>query len=388
MICRKTDDSQYDVGSFIDVIIYLICFGVSVFFAWIAEKTRNRIVFYLFSVLSILVTVLLAGLRDVSIGIDTLNNYGNTWQVAVGARTTWHFLELFHRSFRAKEYLYAALIGFSANVFHDYHVFLTLVHLIIVGGVYIGAFRLRRYASPSLVLLFFYLFYYNHSLNVFRQYLAMAILFAGAADILERRYRRFTFILIIAILFHNTAVIGVLPLFIFQLLYPRNRLKAVSLPKRLLLSALIIVGAVLFVPFGSLLLKMGLLGQKYEFYLESEGTNTYLIPRALVLLELCGIIIYRRSWKKYKVFSGFFAYCTFAFGVLYQIAPSIPYGKRIPAYFSLINLVSLAILSQCQKNRNNRIIVRCITIAAALSYWLLMYAHYNTSRTIPYILGV
>ena len=151
---------------------------------------------------------------------------------------------------------------------------------------------------------------------------------------------------------------------------------------------LVILSAVFIQPLAQVLIRVGLLGNKYQVYLETEGTDTYLVARVLVFLELIGIVLFRYSWEDYKPYTGFFAFCTFVFGVLYQIAPSIPYGKRIPAYFSMINLVSLGILCSCLKIKSNRIIMCAVIVAAALSYWLLMYGYLNTSRTIPYVLGV
>ena len=370
------------------MIIYLLCFAISVFFAWRAERTTTKTLFVACSILSIAPTVLLAGLRDISVGIDTANMYYNSWQVAVSAHSFWHFIELYSWGFNAEEFLFAILLGAIQKLTGSYNVFLTVMHLIIVGGIYIGAFRLRRYASPSLVLLLFYLFYYNHSLNILRQYTAMAILFAGTVDIIDRHYRRFFLIAFLAIMAHNTAVIGILPLICFVLLYPKNRLQAVSLDKRLALCVLVILGAISIQPLAQMMFRLGLLGDKYAVYVETEGTNSYIVARVLVVLELIGIILFRRSWASYKAYTGFFAFCTFVFSVLYQIAPSIPYGKRIPAYFSLINLVSLGILCACPKMKSNRIIMHVIVIVAALSYWLLMYGYYNTSQTIPYVLGV
>ena len=368
--------------------IYLLCFVVSFFFARVAEKSKSKAVFISFSVLSVAVTVLLAGLRDISIGIDTSNVFANGWNVAITARSFWRFLQLYHLYFTAKEYLYAVLIGSVAQAVGNYHVFLTLVHLIIVGGVYVGAFRLRKFASPSFVLLLFYLFYYNHSLNVFRQYMAMAILFAATADIINRHFLRYFVFVAIAVLIHNTAVIGIIPLILFCLLYPNGRLQTVSLSKRLMLGVMVIVGTIMVIPLSRLLLSLGLINQKYRYYLESGSTNSYLLARVLTLLELFVVFILRRSWRNKIHHSNFFVFCLFAFCVLYQIAATIPYGKRIPAYFSMINLATLVMIIKCQRIKNNRIILGSILFAAALSYWLLTYVRYNASATVPYILGV
>ena len=370
------------------MFIYLICFSVSTIFAYLAQNAKSKKRFLLFSICSVSIVVLLAGLRDISIGIDTSNVYSNAWTVAVRSRSLWNFMELYHKYFRAKEYLWALLCGISAKGFGDFHVFLTLIHLIMIGSIYIGAFRLRDYASPSFVLLVFYLLYFNHSLNVFRQYMAMAILFAGVKDVINNHHRRFIFIIIVAALFHNTALIGLLYLVLYRLLYPQGRMKVISLNRRVALFVFILIGVVSFMPLAQFLIRAGILNSKYLFFIENDSTNTYLVARVLVAFELLVLLLFLRSVLKKDSSSHFFVYCTFIFVILYQLAPSLPYGKRIPAYFSIINISTIGHFITSLQERNNRIIIRGVVIFISLTYWLVMYGYYNTSRTVPYILGV
>ena len=76
-------------------MIYLVCFGISTLFAFFANRTKSRAAFLFLSVLSISVTVALAGLRDYSIGIDTANymSLPRFWAGAVKRSTLGAYME-------------------------------------------------------------------------------------------------------------------------------------------------------------------------------------------------------------------------------------------------------------------------------------------------------
>ena len=369
-------------------MVYLICFIASVIFAYCAQYSKKKISFIFFSILSIAVTVLLAGLRDISVGTDTSHYFYNLWTEATRSRSLWSFMKVYFKYYSSKEFLYAFLLGTTAKLTGNFNVFLTLVHLIIVGGVYIGLIRLKRYASPPFCLLLFYLFYYNHSLNIIRQYMAMAILFAFTDDLLNRNFKRYLLAVFLAMMMHNSAFLGIIPLILFQILYPKHRMRAIPLQHRIIMYLLMIAAFFMLRPIAGVLIKIGIASQKYIFYLESNGKNSYIVARMLSLIEIIVIFIFVQSFRRYQSEDDFFLACTIAFALLYQIASNIQFGRRIPLYFCLNNICSLGILTKCPKMRGNSLVIQGTIIVVAFAYWVLMFLHYNTSDTIPYILGI
>jgi len=357
-------------------------------FAYLAQESKTKIKFIVFSFMSIAILVLFAGLRDISVGTDTEHYYSNLWREASLHRSIWSFMKSYYIHYRSGEYLYAFILVVSQKLTGNFHIFLTITHLIIIVGVYIGIYRLKEYCSPAFFMFLFCMFYYNHSLNVFRQYMAMAVLFAFSADLLERRFLRYLAAVFVAITLHNSAVLGIIPLFLYLLIYPGKRVKALSVDKRFMLYLLIVVAAILLRPIARTVINAGFANNKYESYLESEGSNTYLVPRLLSLIEVAAILFFLRSFRNYKPTSDFFFACAFTFFVLYQTASTISYGRRIPIYVAFLNLTSLGLLTRSLKLRSNAAIVQGAISLIAVVYWFLMYGYYNTSRTIPYILGV
>jgi hypothetical protein len=369
------------------VFAYLICFTCSVWFAYRAQKSRSKTGFVILSIISIAITVLLAGLRDISIGIDTLNFYNGTWMNAIRSSTLQSFLHLYNNYHISKEYLYALIVGIVAKTTGDFHLLLVIIHSIIIGGFYIGACRFKKYADPALSLFLFYFFYFNTSLNIFRQFTAMAILFAAAADLGKGRHLRYLFFAMVAFFVHNTAVFGLLLLLLYRLLYPKGRLSNVPLSKRLLIYSFILIAVCSFLPLIRSLNSVGMF-KKYTFFINADSTSAFKAQRLMALVEVLGFVVFLREFRKKYSDSEFFLVCVFSFVVLYQLAAKIPYGQRLPAYFSFYNIVALGMLAKCSLLQRNRMIIQVLVVCAALVYWLFVHVHHNGNETIPYLLGI
>ena len=368
-------------------MFYLVCYCSSIFFAYLAKKSRRRSEFIAFSVFSIAITVLLAGLRDISIGIDTSNYFYGSWYRAMSLRDlpfmdyVREYIALSRDRF---EVLFAFLLGTIARTTEDYQVFLTSMHLIIVTCVYIGAFRMRDHVTPELTLFLFYLLYYGKSLNIFRQYVALAILFAVAADIEQRKHLRYLIFTLVATMVHNTAIIGLVPLLLFRMLYPAKEKKKVSTFRKALTFTAISVGTGLFIPFVEFLIRTGVISQKYQYYLDGGESSSYIVSLSFLFVEVIALVLLRKGFLKNNTYSDFYFLTPIAFLMLYLMGTSLSYGNRIAAYLSCINLVSVGMMINGQRIAKYRTLVRWGIILAALLYWGYIYLYGNASRTMPY----
>jgi len=370
-------------------MIYVICFGISTFFAYIAKQANRRYSFIVFSVLSILVTTLLAGFRGLSVGIDTANYFYGSWTRAISSISFSQFFDAYRYSSERFEILYVLIIGAIANWTGNFQILLFVMHLVIISGIYIGAFRMREHADPVLTLLLFYLLYYNHSLNITRQYMAMAIIFAAAADLEQGKILRYLFFIFVAFMIHNTGLLGLIPLMIYVVLYPKKRLDNVPFRRRVIIGALIVLVLFAFVPFVQFLISRGILSRYYAtYFLDTEAA----IPKVVILfliIEAVSLFLMMRELRRNDSHADFFLFCSVAFILIYQLATVISYGKRIAAYFSFLNIVTIGMLPESQKRINfNSHIIRALVIFFALAYWIYCYAYQNNSQTFPYVLGI
>ena len=76
---------------------YLVCFAASTALAYFANKSKKPKLFWLLFVLSILVPVMLAALRDWSVGTDTMNYYTmpRFWAGAISAESLGAYLKYY-----------------------------------------------------------------------------------------------------------------------------------------------------------------------------------------------------------------------------------------------------------------------------------------------------
>lgn len=372
-------------------MIYVICFGLSALFAWFASKTKKRTFFVFFSVISILLPVTLAGLRDYSIGIDT-SNYMDLEQFWYGAakRSTLEAYMKYYDSKNLGEPLFALILGLVEHYTGNFTVFLLVAHGIIITGIYIGVFRLRHHANPALMLLLFYLLYFNYSLNALRQYMAMAIIFAVFADIEQGKYLRFAVVVIIARFIHLSALLAFGAILIHWVLYGRFSRVIPSLIPSLRIRRLFVVFVLLFLVFVfpglcKLLVDKGILPSKYGFYLDPDKTQYNALSVLLLLVEMLVLFVFRKQIKNTSECYNLYLITSISYLLLMQLSGSVAFGKRIAAYYSLANVVTIAIIPKSFKIRTNRIVVTILVVAVAFCYWWYTYILRNGSQTYPYI---
>ncbi len=369
-------------------MIYIACFALSTLFAFMAHKTKKKWLFFAFSALSILLPVLLAGLRDYSIGTDVKNylTVDRFWGGAIKADSLIDYL-VHYVQLGKREVVFAAFIGTIAQVFGSYRLFLFCTHIVIVTAVYIGAFRLRHRAHPALILLLFYLMYYNASLNVLRQYMAMAIVFAFLADLEQRKFLRYSIAVLCATLVHNTAILAFAPLVLFLILFPKKELKRASNKRWIFIVSLIVFGTLLFIPVVRLSLKIGLLDSKYNFYFKDEVSRYAITRLGLRFLEITGIVVLLKKLRSVD-YTDFYIANAIMFIAMLMISNFIVYGQRIPAHFSLANIVMVSMFPQCFEKKKWRHLCSLLIIVLLAYYWYHTYVHGGASETIPYIFGV
>ena len=396
-------------------MIYLACFLLSALFAFFAAKAQSRWKTIVFSFLSIILPVLLAGLRDISVGIDTSNYYDmeRYWATASVVDSVKEYMA-FYLPKGYGEVLFALLVGVMGQI-GNFHLFLFVVHGWIITCVYIGAFRLRKYIQPWLVLLLFYLAFYSHSLNVMRQYMALSIVFVFMADLLEKKYLRYCIGVVLATMFHTSGflTIGLLVIHViingdFRRVLPRFD---PSMRKRKLFIFVIVAAVVLlFNPVVRLLVSEEILHKKYMFYVKSPFKGYNLLMTLCLLAEMIPLMLLRKNLKRRTPVFDFFFTTSVVYLILYQITAFVTYGKRIAACCSFANLVTLALLSQGLDEeiafvtprwlggkkitlfkfpqrfdeKNRRILATVLVIGAVTFYWAYVYVLRNSSETIPY----
>lgn len=178
-------------------MIYYIIFLISVFLFYHASKNRNVILL----LLSIFIPCLLAGLRDVKIGIDV------TWYVTPYFELSEkHSLDYIVRMQDAGtiELGYVAFVWLVTNLFHDIGILLFLIELIILCPMYIVFYHTGSPRRSSIYLLVYLLIFYNMQLCVIRQFMGISLFVLALYFYEKKSYALAILLAIIGGLFHNS----------------------------------------------------------------------------------------------------------------------------------------------------------------------------------------
>ena len=163
-------------------MIYIVCFLISCFYFWLSEKSKNKFAKNGLAIIAILIPCILAGLRADTVGTDVKVYVEPIYHAAKESTgfsdymgQSWFYIWRY-------KYVHDFEIGFTTLVFviakitGSLGMVLFFIHAFIVTPIYIGLRRMHKTYPISFGMLVFYLMFYNTSLNMMRQWIAMAIL--------------------------------------------------------------------------------------------------------------------------------------------------------------------------------------------------------------------
>lgn len=208
-------------GEEMSTIFYLCIFLMAMLLAWLADRKKSRVLLFLL----IILLTFAAGLRGRQVGIDTPGYYEN---IEAGFPYAWKFRE---EGFRAVSNLIFRLTGNAQLVF-------VLCALVTNYCILERFWDYRKEASFSFMTLLYLLIYYSSSMNIMRQYVAVALVFYATRFLPRKKHLWFAGFLLVAVSFHRSALLAiVLPALQIWNGLSRKKKKLLAIP--FLLSALI-----------------------------------------------------------------------------------------------------------------------------------------------------
>lgn len=224
--------------------IYIITISISLLLIFCADKVRNnKSLFLLFSWVSIIPSLIITGFRDYSVGTDV-------WSYVVPNFTLSRVFESFQEynnflpfsrySLSSLGILvngntepgYNLLVFIISRVTDDPHWLLFTIQFIISSMLLISNIKIsNRFNTPLFPMYFvFYTTYWLMSMNIMRQYCAVSMIVLALVYLMEKKYGRYLLLQILAISFHQTALVGI----VFAIMYvvmkraPRNKVSLKS----------------------------------------------------------------------------------------------------------------------------------------------------------------
>lgn len=272
------------------MLIYLGTFLLSYIFCYIGEKkidsgNRQRIISIFFLTISVLIVSILAGVRDLNIGTD-IWTYAE-WLFRSGKKT--NDLASYISNHTDIDILYLVFTYVISNIFNDSHWLYFFTGVIIYGFTLMGLLQYRKKCPTSFSWLIYLLIFYGDTLNAMRQSIAIAIGFWGMKFALKSDYKKFAFIILISILFHNSAIIFIGIALIYKLLNRYDFFEGRAL--------ILIISITLIVSYGKvleLLINLGIMNNRFERYMNGASglqLNPILIRLPILLLI---ILLFKR----------------------------------------------------------------------------------------------
>lgn len=361
------------------MIPYLIVFFISIFFTYFAEKnTKNRFIFCLYSFTAIFALSLLAGLRDYSIGTDV------TWYVTPYFDTPKkNFVSLWNSASNL-EPAFFLLIWCVKILGGNVSVALFFIQFISIFTFYYFFYK-NRDNAPMHISMFVYCFvFYNFSLSLMRQFLAVPFALLAYYFLKEKRNIRFIISSLVAVMFHYASIFLLLIIFVF--LFKEESKSSVYI-KRVFL----ILFVFLFINLGWTLKVLNMVG---------IISNTYY-DRFIVRVDEGGVNIYRLF---FLVCTGCFSiiilkyretYCEEDTNLIYLpiIVITVDIATRFSSYISRLSYYSMTLIfvyfCGCYKNSKGLLsrpiqIFRYLFLLGIIGYWLLIFVYFNSFETYPF----
>ncbi len=381
------------------MIIYLVGFSISLMLIHLIEyKPLKSNTFIFFSFIALLIPCCIAGLRSSSIGTDVEGYALPMYRVAKDSDSFLSFLNTSWRHVYTMRKISDIELGFditvyfSAKVFGSFQALLFIIEALTIIPIYKTLIKKRSIISPCLGMLTFYMIFYNVSLNILRQGICMAFVLLSYCYFTENKKIHATVLLIIAILFHTSGLLGLIIVAMYVYLKGNPQRKEIDNIKRkkgfrrwelykLMILILASLGVTVF--YGVIILVLQRLGlSTYARYL-SMGTS--ILP-GQIILRLPPFLFAMLEWKQLKKdpLSLFYIGIMIIELFLSQLSGNIVQTIRISLFFKNLFIIIIPVLYKHSIGRYKQIIRIGIPVYLII-YWVYNFVIQGSGETYPYL---
>ncbi len=382
------------------MLTYLLIYSGAVIFLHISRKKADQGGrFLVFLILSVLVLVIPAAVRDISVGADVRTYQKPLFDLAVVAPSFSRYLYLGQRI--VKEYGYLVFVYLITRIFKSIGWVFFFEELLILICVYFAIWNHRKIILPELSLFTYLCIFYLETYNTVRQHISISMLLVAMIWFFKKKYLRAGIMFIIMILFHAAAVICLAIPFIYYLsaiLMKSGKRQLIILP---FLSALLLVFVLNYQSiFSFVLKKISFLPSRYKYYfVDYSHSFDYPIMEGgicLLIMILILLVLKERNrldyygedkdeeminakWICHLVLLNFFLSCG------YLIQSTISFAGRLFWYFKVFWLYDIPLGRVLVKdNANNRLLYYATWTILLVFHMYYYNVTNNLTQTIPY----
>lgn len=386
------------------MIVYLITFLIASLSASCAHYfySKSKIIFLFFSLITILVPTLVAGFRSDTVGTDMNYYLLEIYDKAVVYSDPTQIL-----TDPTFEPVFLVLVFSGLKLFDSLQGILLMLAVTNMTLVYSGLCMLKDKLHLGLAVAVYLFLFFNDSLNLMRQHIAVSICFFSFACLYRKNYIGSGIAYVIALFAHSTSFIFALPLAVFEL-FRRGKLKMKSTMMKVYWIGLPL-SLLIFDVLLNTLISFGVVSEKYMRYLTSENESGTRFPLSFFfffsLFFIYGYQVVKRipkSWdllhlKRIKkeldttsFINDFFVFDIYSVIVMGMATMVSLWVYRMNIYFQVILVALFPIIFQRFKHQDAKW-VKWVFFSLLFLYWFWTFIHANNGETYPYhsdILGI
>lgn len=382
------------------MIIYLIVFALSCFFTALAQRCLKKMQkgeFLTFSIIAIILPVMLAALRDPGVGTDSAGYCTSIWSAVLQYRHFDVLMNLFNNDFFPEVERIYLITNWLVSLFsEDIHTLFFVLNLLVIGFIYKAAYDNRHKAEMWQVMLLFQILFYSNSLNLIRQYIAVAIGTYAYKFLEKHDWKKLIFWTTIMFMWHSTTIVFIALIFIDLLFNIQNK-KA----KKLVTAGICISMYILYTQFDNILIftvNQGIIPSRFTAYLKQYSDETFLdtsstLFSVIILFFYLYLLVYLKNKQNKPELKKFFIYKSIAtFLNLTSLISKFLF--RMSYFFSNITdciFLPRALFMLKQKSKSRYYIFSLSFVFLSIALWYFLYVKNGINQTVPYkssILGI
>ncbi len=346
------------------IILSLICMQRAY-----KSKERKKQTTWLIMVIFILSIV---GFFRFGVGIDYTIYYtvGDRIQRLDNIKSSWSYWGRLEASYGVLSYCFGK-VGLPVTCVIGLYSLLTQIFMVE------GIWYFKKYSNPVISLFLYTAYFYFRTFNMFRQSLSLAIIFFAIRYVEKKQYGRFVCFVILAAVFHKTALISLIMLVYFG----NNKKKSLFfhtlfyyiIPAFVALSFEYLMGFVKYLPIFSAYVT------DTDAFITFKNESLVSLGSLLLIIEVILYLSHRRYEKKEEkngIYSRFFDKVIFCEVLYFILDNKMGNASRIILYFSVPSIIVLSAMcgkqGQLEKEKPERYRITIYQMFVVL-YGLMMF---------------
>lgn len=392
---RETGSGRCKEGRKKEMTPYIVVFMISIGLFALSDRVkytqRKPIVF-----ISVMALCLLAGMRAVGVGTDTRVYLMPVYEAAKRSHSIGEYLNSSFHAFtwttdyvKDMEPLFPLLVLIVTKITGSLYCVQTILELCVILPLYV-AVRKDKNTSLGMAMFVFCMAFYNPSMNMMRQSIAMSLGVLGF-EYWKNAEKKNSFIcVIIAFLFHTSSLLILLIYLLYDYIVKGTTLSITgnNVSKRNETPRMLIsmgIGFVVMIMMSAIVSALSAVGfGEYVSYV--TGKLVFMPNQLLIRIPQIILIIwsYRYLRKDGEDISFFLVMEVYA--VLFSQFTSVSgYGGRIALYFAIFEVLVISQAMSALKPRKSGIIIRPLIIGYYMFYWWYYFVFVGAHQTVPYI---